>query len=99
MAVDTESSRDKEEDRLLESSALWHAKEQIAAHQLSHPPHSMLYPEYRRMADALEALRRKCVEKRNAVRAYRQKMRNHSLLVICSKECRAFWDKLFANHR
>jgi hypothetical protein len=63
--------RDRKEGRLLESSASLDMQEKAAARELSHPSHSMLYPEYKRRAEALEAIRIKCGEKRRAVRANR----------------------------
>jgi len=63
--------RDRKEDRLLESSASLDIEEKEAARELSHPSHSMLYPEYKRRAEALEDIRIKCAEKRRAVRADR----------------------------
>jgi hypothetical protein len=63
--------RDRKEDRLLESSASLDIEEKAAARELSHPSHSMLYPEYKRRAEALEAIRIKCAEKKRAIRAAR----------------------------
>jgi hypothetical protein len=63
--------RDRKEDRLLESSASLDIEEKAAARELSHPSHSMLYPEYKQRAEALKDIRIKCAEKRRAVRADR----------------------------
>jgi hypothetical protein len=73
MPVETKLPRDAEEVGMLESSATWHIEEKAAARQLSHPSHSMLYPEYKRLAEVLEALRVKCAQKRRAIWAYRQR--------------------------
>jgi hypothetical protein len=42
---------------------------------LSKPRHSMLYPAYRRLVDALGAVRNKCNDIRLAIRAHRKGMR------------------------
>jgi hypothetical protein len=86
---------DTEEVRLLESSATWHAEEKVVAHQLSRPRHSMLYPEYKRLAEALEALRVKCAQKSRAVWAHRQKMRDRERLAIWRQKCRTLLSRLF----
>ena len=65
--------RERKEDRLLESSASLDIEEKAAARELSHPSHSMLYPEYKRRAEALEAIRIKRAEKRRAIRAARNR--------------------------
>src|ERR1700737_258086 len=95
MPVETKLPREPEEVGMLESSATWHAKEKVAAHQLSHPRHSMLYPEYKRLAEALEALRVKCAQKRWAVWARRQKMQDRARLAIWRQECRTLLNRLF----
>jgi hypothetical protein len=76
MAQDAQLPRDDEERRLLAMSEACRAKELAAADQLSNPRHSMLYPAYRRLVDALETIRVKCNEIRLAIRAHRKKMRD-----------------------
>jgi hypothetical protein len=95
MPVETKLPIDAEEVRMLESSATWHADEEVAAHQLSHPLHSMLYPEYKRLAQALEALRVKCAHKRWAIWARRQKMRDREQLAIWRQKYRTLVRRLF----
>jgi hypothetical protein len=80
---------------MLESSATWHGEEKAAAHRLSHPRYSMLYPEYKRLAEALEALRVKCAQKRWAVWAHRQKMRDRERLAIWRQKRRTLLSRLF----
>jgi hypothetical protein len=75
MPVETKLPRDPEEVRLLESCAPLDIQEKAAAHQLSHPSHNM-YPECKHLVEALEAIQVKSAEKRCALRAYRQKMRD-----------------------
>jgi hypothetical protein len=47
-----------------------------AADQLSKPRHSMLYPAYTRLMDALGAVRLKCNDIRLAIRAHRKELRD-----------------------
>jgi hypothetical protein len=43
---------------------------------LSKPRHSMLYPAYTRLVDALGAVRLKCNDIRLAIRAHRKELRD-----------------------
>ena len=95
MPVEKKLPIDAEEVRMLESSATWHAKEKVAARQLSRPRHSMLYPEYERLTEALEALRVKCAQERWAVWARRRKMRDKARLAIWKQEWRTLLSRLF----
>jgi hypothetical protein len=88
MPVEAKLPRDPEEIRLLESCAPLDIQEKAAAHQLSHPSHSMLYPEYKQLAEALEAIQVKSAEKSCAVKEYRQKMRDRGRLAIWTQKCR-----------
>jgi hypothetical protein len=76
VAQDTQLPRDDEERRLISDAEACRAKELAAADQLSHPRHSMLYPAYKRLADALGVIRLMCSEKTRAVWAYRKKMQD-----------------------
>jgi hypothetical protein len=76
MLQDAQLLQDDETRRLLAALEACRAKELAAADQLSKPRHSMLYPAYMRLVDALGAIRLKCNEKRLALRAHRKKMRD-----------------------
>ena len=76
MAQDAQLPRDDEERRLLAIFDDCRAEEHAAADQLLHPGHSLLYPGYMRLVDALRVIRLKCNEQRRAVRAHREKMRD-----------------------
>jgi ferritin-like protein len=89
MPVETRLPRDTEEVRLLESCAPLDIQEKAAVHQLSHPSHSMLPPEYKQLAEALEAMQVKSAEKKCAVRAYRQKMRDRATSNLDTKVSRS----------
>jgi hypothetical protein len=65
-----------EDRRLLAEYESCHTEKLSAVNQLRNPRHNMLYPAFKRLADALEALRVKCKEKWQAVRAHRKKMRD-----------------------
>jgi len=52
-AQDAQLPQDDETRRLLADFEACHAEELDAADQLSKPRHSMLYPAYRRLVDAL----------------------------------------------
>jgi hypothetical protein len=68
--------RDDEERRLIAIAEACSAKERVAEDLLSRPRHSMLYPAYMRLVDALSAMRLKCTEARLAVRTHRKKMQS-----------------------
>src|ERR1700686_1784415 len=57
---DPQLPQDDETRRLLAAFEACRAKELAAADQLSKPRHSMLYPAYTRLVDALGAVRLKC---------------------------------------
>ena len=76
IAQDAQLPQDDEARRLLAAFEACRAKELAAANQLSKPLHSLLYPAYMRLADALGAVRLKCNEIRLAIRAHRKKMRD-----------------------
>jgi hypothetical protein len=76
MAQDAQLPQDDETRRLLAAFEACRARELAAADQLSKPRHSMLYPAYMRLADALGVVRLKCNEIRLAIRAHRKKMRD-----------------------
>jgi hypothetical protein len=69
----------KEDRRLLAEYESCHAEKLATAHQLLNPRHSMLHSAYKRLVDALEALRLKCKEKWLAVTAHRKKMRDEGV--------------------
>jgi hypothetical protein len=75
---DTRLPPDDEERRLLAVSEECHAKELAAADELANPRRSMLYPTYRRLADALGVVRRECIEKWRTLRAYRKKRQDQA---------------------
>ena len=66
--------RNDETRRLLATFEACRAKELAAADQLSKPRHSMLYPAYTRLVDALGAVRLKCNDIRLAIRAHRKEL-------------------------
>jgi hypothetical protein len=74
MAQDTQIH--VEEHRLLAISEECIAQQRAAADQLLHPSHSLLYPEYIRLANAFRSIRIECKRKWLAFRAYQQKMRD-----------------------
>src|ERR1700730_7542618 len=76
VAQDTQLPRDDEERRLIAIFDDCRAEEHAAADQLLHPGHSLLYPAYMRLVDALRVIRLKCNEQRLAVRAHREKTRD-----------------------
>ena len=59
MAHDSQFPQDDEEIRLLSISSACRAKEHASADQLSDPCHSILHPAYKRLLDALSAIRLK----------------------------------------
>jgi hypothetical protein len=65
-----------EERRLLTISLACSVQEQVAADQLLHPCHDMLYPARIQLADAYQSLRIECKGKWLALRTYRIKMRD-----------------------
>ena len=75
-AQDAQLPQDDETRRLLAASEACRAEELAAADQLSKPRHSMLYPAYTRLVDALGAVRTKCNDIRVAIRAHRKQMRD-----------------------
>jgi hypothetical protein len=72
---DAQLPQDEETRRLLAAFEACRAEELAAANQLSKPRHSMLYPAYTRLLDALGAVRTKCNDIRLAIRAHRKKRR------------------------
>jgi hypothetical protein len=68
-------AKDIEERRLLTISLACSAQEHVAADQLLHPRHDMLYPARIQLLDAYQSLRIESKEKWLALRAYRKKMR------------------------
>ena len=75
-AQDAQHPQDDETRRLLAAFEACRAKELAAADQLSKPRHSMLYPAYTRLVDALGVVRLKCNDIRFVIRAHRKKMRD-----------------------
>jgi hypothetical protein len=65
---DAQHPQDDETRRLLVAFEACRAKELAAADQLSKPRHSMLYPAYARLVDALGAVRLKCNDIRHSPR-------------------------------
>ncbi len=78
MTLDPRLAR-KEDRRLLAEYESCHAERLATAHQLFNPSHRMLHSAYKRLVDALEALRLKCIEKWLAVTAHRKKMRDEGV--------------------
>ena len=76
MLQDAQLLQDDETRRLLAARKACRAKELAAADQLSKPRHSMLYPAYMRLVDALGAVRLRCNEITLAIRAHRKKTRD-----------------------
>ena len=76
IAQDAQLPQDDETRRLRAGFDACRAEELAAADQLLKPRHSMLYPAYTRLADALGAIRRKCNDIRLAIRAHRKEMRD-----------------------
>jgi hypothetical protein len=74
-AQDAQLPQDDETRRLLAAFEACRARELDAANRLSKPRHSMLYPAYTRLVDALGAVRCKCNDIRAAIRGHRKKMR------------------------
>jgi hypothetical protein len=74
-AQDAQLPQDDETRRLLAAFEACRAEELAAADQLSKPRHSMLYPAYTRLVDALGAVRTKCNDIRLAIRTHRKEMR------------------------
>jgi len=75
-AQDAQLPQDDETRWLLTAFEACRAKELAAADQLSKPRHSMLYPAYTRLVDALGAVRLKCNDIRLAIRAHRKELRD-----------------------
>jgi hypothetical protein len=75
-AQDAQLPQDDETRRLLAAREACRAKELAAADQLSKPRHSMLYPAYMRLVDALGAVRLRSNEITLAIRAHRKEMRD-----------------------
>jgi hypothetical protein len=75
VAQETKLPKD-EERRLITTSEECLAKQRVAADQLLHRGHSMLYPEAMRLANAFQSLRIECKKKWLALRAYQRKMRD-----------------------
>jgi hypothetical protein len=73
---DAQLAQDDETRRLRAAFEACQAEELAAADQLSKPRHSLLYPAYTRLVDALGAARLKCNDIRLAIRAHRKEMRN-----------------------
>ncbi len=67
--------RDEEEGRLSAAFEDCREKEHTAADEISHSRHSMLYPAYVILRDALQAIRAQCSKKYLALTTYRKKMR------------------------
>ncbi len=78
MTLDPQLARD-EDRRLLAEYESCHTEKLAIADQLINPRHSRLYPAYKRLLDMLEAIRVKCKEKWQAVRAHRKKMRDEGI--------------------
>lgn len=66
--------RDEEELRLLALAEACLSEERAASDALTNPPHSLLYSEYKRLLDALSAIRLKGRKSRIALKAHRYKM-------------------------
>jgi hypothetical protein len=77
MAQDAQLPQDDESRRLLAAFEACRAEEHAAADQLSKPRHSLLYPAYTRLVNALGAVRTKCNDIRLAIRAHRKEMRDN----------------------
>jgi hypothetical protein len=73
MAQATRFAPEDKELELLASLEISMTHERVAAEQLANPRHSMLYPAYKRLANAREALRVKCHEKSLAIRMHRSR--------------------------
>ena len=69
-------ARDEEEGRLSAAFEDCRQKEHTVADQFLHPRHSMLYPAYVILRDALQAIRAQCSKKYVALTTYRKKMRH-----------------------
>lgn len=76
--METQCSRNDEERRLLAILEAYRAEKLSAFEQLTHPRRSMLYPEYKRLANALEIAKRECEERKRDLRAYRKKVEDQS---------------------
>ena len=63
--------RDEEELRLLALAEACLSEERAASDALTNPPHSLLYSEYKRLLDALSAIRLKGRKSRIALKAHR----------------------------
>jgi hypothetical protein len=72
---DVQLPQDDETHRLLAAFEACRAEELAATDQLSKPRHSMLYPAYTRLVDALGAIRTKCNDIRLAIRTHRKERR------------------------
>jgi hypothetical protein len=75
-APDAQLPQDDETRRLFAAFEAYQAKELAAADQLSKPRHSMLYPAYTRLVDALGAVRLKCNEIWLSTRAHHKELRD-----------------------
>jgi hypothetical protein len=78
VTLDPQLARE-EDHRLLAEYESCHAEKLAAVHQLQNPRRSMLHVAYKRLVDALEAIRVKCKEKWLAVRAHRKRMRDEGI--------------------
>ena len=78
MTLDPQLAR-AEDRRLLAEYESCHTEKLAAVDQLRNPRHSMLYPAFKRLSDALEAILIKCKEKWLALRAHREKMRDQGI--------------------
>jgi hypothetical protein len=76
IAQDAPLPQDDETRRLRATFEACRAEELTAADLLSKPRHSLLYPAYTRLVDALGAVRLKCNDIRLAIRAHRKKMQD-----------------------
>lgn len=70
--------RDEERERLTADFENCRKEEDAAADELFHPRHSMLYPAYLRLRDALQAIRAKCSKKYLALTTHRKKMQHQA---------------------
>jgi hypothetical protein len=78
LTLDSQVAQD-EDRRLLAEYESCHAERLAAADRLSNPRHSMLYPAYKQLADALDAIRLKCNAKWFELRIHRKKMRDKGI--------------------
>jgi hypothetical protein len=76
LVQDNQHPQDHEERRLLELFEKCHAESLAAADELANPRCSMLYPTYKRLADALAAIQLRSHDLKLAIRAHRKRMRD-----------------------